>query len=117
MENMLITTTPVLEGYRITKYIGPVVVPIVGAANMIKDWFAGFTDVFGGNSCGYQKVFAKFIHNGVKEMMSQAKEHGANAIIGFCIETTNISAGKSIISIILYGTAVVVKVNAEVENE
>jgi uncharacterized protein YbjQ (UPF0145 family) len=109
MENMMITTTPILDGYRIAKYIGPVVVPIVGAGNMIKDWFAGFTDVFGGNSCGYQKVFAKFIQNGVKEMMAQAKDHGANAIVGFHIETTNISAGKSIISIILYGTAVLVE--------
>jgi uncharacterized protein YbjQ (UPF0145 family) len=109
MENMMITTTPILDGYRIARYIGPVVVPIVGAGNMIKDWFAGFTDVFGGNSCGYQKVFAKFIKNGVKEMMSQAKDHGANAIVGFHIETTNVSAGKSIISIILYGTAVLVE--------
>ncbi|PIP39026.1 MAG: hypothetical protein COX19_09345 [Desulfobacterales bacterium CG23_combo_of_CG06-09_8_20_14_all_51_8] len=117
MDNMLITTTPVLEGYRIKKYIGPVVVPIVGAGNMIRDWFAGFTDIFGGNSSGYQRVFAKFIHNGVTEMMSQAKSHGANAIIGFHIETTNISTGKSIISIILYGTAVSVEVNTEVANE
>jgi uncharacterized protein YbjQ (UPF0145 family) len=46
-------------------------------------------------------------------MMAQAKESGANAIIGFHIETTNISAGKSIISIILYGTAVIVEVNHE----
>ena len=113
MENMLIITTPVLEGYHITKYIGPVVVPIVGAGNMIKDWFAGFTDVFGGNSSCYQGVFAKFINNGVKEMISQAQACGANAIIGFHIETTNISAGKSIISIILYGTAVIVEVKNE----
>jgi uncharacterized protein YbjQ (UPF0145 family) len=113
MENMLLTNTPVIEGYRITKYIGPVVVPIVGAGNMVRDWFAGFTDIFGGNSCGYQRAFAKFIHNGVTEMMSQAKASGANAIIGFHIETTNISAGKSIISIILYGTAVIVEVTNE----
>ncbi|MFZ2632918.1 MAG: YbjQ family protein [Desulfosalsimonadaceae bacterium] len=113
MENMLITTTPMLDGYRIVRYIGPVVVPIVGAGNMIKDWFAGFTDVFGGNSSCYQKVFARFINNGVKEMMAQAEECGANAILGFHIETTNISAGKSIISIILYGTAAIVEVQHE----
>ena len=109
MESMLITTTQDLQGFRIKQYIGPVVVPIVGAGNMVKDWFAGFTDLFGGNSSCYQKTFAKFIQNGVSEMMSQAKEHGANAITGFRIETTNISSGKSIISIILYGTAVSVE--------
>jgi len=113
MKNILITTTQNLEGFRIKKYIGPVVVPIVGAGNMVRDWFAGFTDLFGGNSSGYQRAFAQFIHNGVSEMMSQAKEHEANAIIGFSIETTNISSGKSIISIILYGTAV----NVEATNE
>jgi uncharacterized protein YbjQ (UPF0145 family) len=106
MEHMIITTTPSIEGYRISDYIGPVVVPIVGAGNMVRDWFAGFTDIFGGNSSGYQRAFAKFIENGVKEMMNQAEAHGANAIVGLHIETTNISAGKSIISIILYGTAV-----------
>ena len=109
MENMLITTTSSLDGCRITKYVGPVVVPIVGAGNMVRDWFAGFTDLFGGNASGYQRAFAKFIQNGVSEMMSQAKDHGANAITGFRIETTNISSGKSIISIILYGTAVIVE--------
>lgn len=109
MESMLITTTQDLQGFSIKQYIGPVVVPIVGAGNMVKDWFAGFTDLFGGNSSGYQKTFAKFIQNGVSEMMAQAKEHGANAITGFRIETTNISSGKSIISIILYGTAVSVE--------
>ncbi len=113
MKNILITTTQTLEGFRIKKYIGPVVVPIVGAGNMVRDWFAGFTDLLGGNSSGYQRAFAKFIHNGVSEMMSQAKEHGANAIIGFSIETTNISSGKSIISIILYGTAVTVEATNE----
>ena len=89
MENMMITTTPILDGHRITQYVGPVVVPIVGAANMIKDWFAGFTDVFGGNSCGYQKVFAKFIHNGVKEMMSQAKVRGTRDGLRFLPDSGN----------------------------
>jgi len=109
MENMLITTTSSLDGFVITKYVGPVVVPIVGAGNVVRDWFAGFTDLFGGNSSGYQRAFTKFIENGVAEMMSRVKNHGANAVTGFRIETTNISSGKSIISIILYGTAVIVE--------
>jgi uncharacterized protein YbjQ (UPF0145 family) len=47
-------------------------------------------------------------------MTAQAKEQGANAIIGLHMETMNIFAGKSIISIIIfYGTAVI----AEVRNE
>ena len=109
MKDVLVTTTPNIEGYRITSYLGPIVIPTVGAGNLVRDWFAGFTDVFGGRSQSYQKVFARFLNQGVKEMMRQAKENGANAVVNLRIETTNMSAGKSVISIILYGTAVVIE--------
>jgi uncharacterized protein YbjQ (UPF0145 family) len=109
MKDVLVTTTPNIEGYRIASYLGPIVIPTVGAGNLVRDWFAGFTDVFGGKSQSYQKVFARFLNQGVREMMRQAKENGANAVVNLRIETTNMSAGKSVISIILYGTAVVIE--------
>jgi len=109
MKDVLVTTTPGIDGYRITSYLGPIVIPTVGAGNLVRDWFAGFTDVFGGRSQSYQKVFARFLNQGVKEMMRQAKENGANAVVNLRVETTNMSAGKSVISIILYGTAVVIE--------
>lgn len=109
MQDFIISTTPTLEGYRVVRYLGPVVVPSVGAGDIIKDWLAGFTDIFGGKSHSYQKVFAKFINQGVREMTNQARQYGANAIVNFRIETTNISKGKSVISVLLYGTAVVVE--------
>jgi uncharacterized protein YbjQ (UPF0145 family) len=109
MKDVLVTTTPNFEGYRVSSYLGPIVIPTVGAGNLVRDWFAGFTDVFGGRSQSYQKVFARFLNQGVKEMMRQARENGANAVVNLRIETTNMSAGKSVISIILYGTAVVIE--------
>ena len=109
MQNVLVTTTPSLEGYRIRSYLGPIVIPTVGAGNMVRDWFAAFTDVFGGKSHSYQGVFARFLNQGVREMMSQAKANGANAVLNLRVETTNMSSGKSVISIILYGTAVIVE--------
>lgn len=105
--SVIVTTTPSLQGYKIKSHIGPVVIPIIGAGSMFKDWKAGFTDTFGGTSSSYKKVFAKLINEGVKEMIVQAGEHGANAILNLKIETTNITAGKSMTAIILYGTAVV----------
>lgn len=109
MENIIVTTTPSVEGYRITSYVGPVVIPTIGAASMMRDWLAGFTDFFGGKSKSYQEVFAKYINDAVKEMMRQAKAHGANAIVNLRIETTNVSSGKSVVFITLYGTAVVLE--------
>lgn len=106
MNDFIVSTTSSLEGYTISSYLGPIVVPTVGAGNIIRDWFAGFTDLVGGKSHGYKKVFARFINEGVQEMIRQAKEYGANGIVNLRLETTNISAGKSMISLILYGTAV-----------
>jgi len=108
-DEIIITTTPSLEGYRIEKYLGPIVVPNVGAGDVFKDWMAGFTDFFGGKSGSYQKVFRKFIADGMRQMQERARTAGANAIVNFRIETTDIARGKSVISILLYGTAVFVK--------
>lgn len=109
MDDVLITTTPSIEGYRITKYIGPIVIPTIGAANMMRDWIAGFTDFFGGKSKSYEGVYGKFLKQAVMTMMKQAKENGANAVVNMRIETTNLSSGKSVLSIFLYGTAVTIE--------
>ena len=107
--SFLITTTESVDGYEIESYLGPLIVPSVGAGNFIKDWLARFTDFFGGKSRSYQKTYEKMLTNGLSEMTDQAKAHGANGILGFRVETTNISGGTSLISILVYGTAVVVR--------
>ncbi len=107
--SFLITTTESLDGYDIESYLGPLIVPSVGAGNFIKDWLARFTDFFGGKSRSYQKTYEKMLTNGLSEMTDQAKAHGANGILGLRVETTNISGGTSLMSILVYGTAVVVR--------
>ena len=107
--SFLITTTESVDGYEIESYLGPLVVPSVGAGSFIKDWFAGFTDFFGGKSRSYQKTYEKMLSSGLSEMTDQAKANGANGILGLRVETTNISGGTSLVSILVYGTAVVVR--------
>lgn len=105
---MLITTTENIQGLVIDSYLGPIIVPVIGAASFVKDWFAGFTDFFGGKSASYQKSYNKLIGQGIIILKEQARINGANAIVNLRIETTNISTGKSLISFILYGTGVIV---------
>lgn len=107
--SFIISTTGTLEGYKIESYLGPLIVPSIGAGSFIKDWFGRLTDFFGGRSESYRRTYEKILSAGLSEMSRQAKTHGANAIINLRIETTNISIGKSLMSILLYGTAVVVK--------
>lgn len=116
-KSFIISTTGTLEGYEIESYLGPLIVPSIGAGSFIKDWFARFTDFFGGRSQSYRHTYEKILSAGLSEMRQQAKAHGANAIINLRIETTNISAGKSLVSILLYGTAVVIKLHTNADEE
>jgi len=109
MNNIFISTTETLQGYSIESYLGPLVISSVGAGNVIKDWLAGFTDFFGGKSKAYQTTCDELISKGLTQMTQQAQQCGANAIVSLRIITTNVSKGKSLLAVILYGTAVIVK--------
>ena len=47
---MIITTTHNIEGRRITDYRGLVVGEAIMGANVVRDFFAGITDIVGGLS-------------------------------------------------------------------
>jgi len=106
MDYFLVSTTSALEGYEIEEYMGPVFVPFAGAGSAIDDWYASFTDFFGGKSRSYQRTFGKFVDKSLEAAREKAIGMGANAIIGVRLETTNLSGEKSMLLIVLYGTAV-----------
>ena len=47
---MLATTTPTIEGKRITKYYGIVTGETIIGANLFRDFFASIRDIVGGRS-------------------------------------------------------------------
>ena len=56
---MIVTTTPQLEGHRITRYIGIVTGEAILGANIFKDLFAGIRDIVGGRSAAYEGELQK----------------------------------------------------------
>ena len=52
---MQLTTTPSIEGKRITKYCGVIAGEAILGANLLKDLFAGIRDLVGGRSGTYEK--------------------------------------------------------------
>ena len=50
-----LTTTPNIEGKRVTKYLGIVAGEAILGANLFKDLFAGIRDLVGGRSATYEK--------------------------------------------------------------
>ncbi len=87
---MIVTTTPSIEGKRITQYLGVVTGETIVGANIFKDILAGIRDIVGGRSGAYEKAFRKAREIAFEEMEQEAAELGANAIVGIDIDTETV---------------------------
>ena len=108
---ILVTTTPSVDGRRIVAYKGLVGGDAILGANMFRDFFAGIRDILGGRSGSYEKVLRKAKTEAVNDMMEQAREVGANAVVGVDLdyETIQIQDGGSMLMVSASGTAVVLE--------
>lgn len=89
---MLITTTPGIDGRRITRYCGVVAGEAILGANLFKDLFAGIRDLVGGRSATYEKELQRAREIALKELQERAAEMGANAVVGRWTWITKFSA-------------------------
>jgi uncharacterized protein YbjQ (UPF0145 family) len=79
---MITTTTPSIEGRRISAYHGIVVGEAILGANVFRDLFAGITDIIGGRSGAYEEELGKARTVALEEMQDRARDMGANAVVG-----------------------------------
>ncbi|MFA6471774.1 MAG: heavy metal-binding domain-containing protein [Candidatus Latescibacterota bacterium] len=107
---MLIVTTPTIEGQAIQRYFGIVSGEAILGANIFKDFFAGIRDIVGGRSAAYEEELRKAKDIALAEMAAQARDLGANAIIGVDIdyETIQVGQGGGMLMVSANGTAVLV---------
>lgn len=103
---MLITTTPTIEGKRITKYYGIVSAETIIGANLVKDFMANIRDVVGGRSGSYEEIFRKAKEAALHEMQREAEHLGANAVIGVDLDYETVGASGSMLMVVASGTAV-----------
>lgn len=106
---MLITTTPNIEGKRITKYYGIVTGETIIGANIFRDFFASIRDIVGGRSNSYEEVLRKAKDSALREMEDQAMRLGANAVIGVDLDYETVGQNGSILMVTASGTAVFVQ--------
>lgn len=108
---MIVTTTPTIEGQRITKYVGLVGGEAILGANIFKDFFASIRDIVGGRSASYEQELRKAKDIAIGEMMDQAKRFGANAIVGVDLDYETIGSGQggNMIMVSANGTAVILE--------
>ena len=108
---LMVTTTPGFEGRRILAYKGLVGGDAILGANLFRDFFAGIRDLLGGRAGSYEKVLRKAKQEAVADMLEQARELGANAVVGVDLdyETVQIQDGGAMLMVSASGTAVVVE--------
>jgi uncharacterized protein YbjQ (UPF0145 family) len=104
---MIVTTTDSLEGRRIGAYLGIASGEAVMGTNFVRDFFAGIRDVVGGRSGSYEKELRKAKRIALEAMMEDAKDMGADAVIGVDLDYEHIGSGeRSMLMVAANGTAV-----------
>jgi len=100
---MILTTTPTIEGRRITGYGGIVVGEAILGANVVRDLFAGVTDILGGRSAAYEEELGRARETALGELEDRARELGADAVVGIDLDYEVIN---SMMMVSASGTAV-----------
>ncbi len=103
---MILTTTNALDDKTIVEYIGIVTGETIIGANIFKDIFATITDIVGGRSSSYEKVLREAKDNALRELEVNARNLGANAVIGIDLDYETIGANGSMLMVSASGTAV-----------
>ena len=106
---MELTTTPSMEGRKIIRYCGVVAGEAVLGANIFKDMFAGIRDIVGGRSGSYEKELRKARKIALDELAEQARELGANAVVGIDIDYEVLGEKNGMLMVSASGTAVIVE--------
>lgn len=70
--DILMTTTSLVEGRPVKQYYGVVSGEAIIGANVVRDFFAGLRDFFGGRSSSYEDVLRKAKDTALKEMEMEA---------------------------------------------
>ena len=70
MSAVIVTTTPTVEGRKITSYQGIVTGEAIMGANIFKDLFAGIRDIVGGRSATYERELRRARELAMSEMQN-----------------------------------------------
>ncbi len=104
MKDILVVSAPELPGYRITEVLGLVRGNTVRARHIGRDILALFRNIVGGEVHEYRKLMAESREQALDQMIDEARELGADAVISVRMTTSMIAQGMA--ELLTYGTAV-----------
>jgi len=106
-EQIFITTSTSLEGYRVTKQLGLVRGITVRSRSILGNMAGGFMTLFGGKSAIYTQLCEQTREDALQLMIKHGREMGCNAIINMRYDANEVMSGLT--EVLAYGTAVVVE--------
>ena len=107
LTDSMVTTAMELPGYRVTRNIGLVRGITVRSRSIVGNFFGGLQTIFGGNITIYTELCEQARQETYRDMVTHARQLGANAIIAVRYDATELMAGLT--EVLCYGTAVVVE--------
>lgn len=107
MDDLLMTSGYNFEGYKIKKYIGFCSGECVLGTGFLSSLGAGLADFLGSNSSMYEGKLYKAKNMAISDLISTAKNLGANAVIGLDVDYTTFTS--DIMGVIANGTAVYIE--------
>ena len=103
----MVTTAFEIEGRKIVKNLGITKGIIVRSRSIVGNIGAGIQTLFGGNITLYTTLCEQARQHAFDLMLEHASEMGANAVIGFRYDATEVTGGVT--EVLAYGTAAVVE--------
>ena len=103
---MIVTTTPTIEGRPIRDYLGIVTGEAIIGANLFRDLFANIRDIVGGRAGSYERVLKEARADAIEELQAEAKRLGANAVVAVDLDYEVIGDTGSMLMVSASGTAV-----------
>ena len=105
---MIVSTTTAIDGSPVSEYVGVVTGEAVLGANIFRDLFAGLKDITGGRSAGYERSLREARETATGQMVAEAEQLGADAVIGVDVDYESIQVGQggSMLMVSASGTAV-----------
>ncbi|MEV5023288.1 heavy metal-binding domain-containing protein [Sphingobium sp. LMA1-1-1.1] len=108
MTEIIVSTTPSLEGRPAREYLGIVTGEVIVGANLFRDLFASVRDIVGGRSGAYEDVLQRAREQAIAEMRTRAATLGANAVVGVDLDYETVGSSGSMLMVTVSGTAILV---------
>jgi uncharacterized protein YbjQ (UPF0145 family) len=105
-----VTTTFTIDGFKIVQYLGVVRGLIVRAPTISQGILGGLKSIIGGKIGAYTQMCEQTRQQAYELLVRHAEEVGANAVVGFRYDASEIGGkGVAATEVLCYGTAVVIE--------